>query len=322
MTKIIIPNRVNIANIPTPLQTIKFNGKSFLIKRDDLTGVELSGNKVRKLEYIIYQAKKEKADIIFTDGGEQSNHARATVIAAANAGIKSKLFLWGKDKKIADGNLFLDKFYGAEITFLNRKEYAKVNDIMFEERARLLKKGKSVYVIPEGGSTTLGIWGYISFMDELKSQIDLTKVEGITIAAGSGGTAAGLLVGSALLNLNLKIFAVNVLYTEDEIKRKILHLSEGCILDYKLPCKIDESNLKIFNGFSLEGYKRITKDKLNLIKYFAQSTGILLDPAYTGKAFKAYYDNFLLTNKGMKVIFLHTGGLFGVFGRKKEYLEV
>jgi D-cysteine desulfhydrase len=317
----IIPKKIKLANIPTPLQTVNFDGKSFLIKRDDLTGVELSGNKVRKLEYLIYQAKKEKADVIFTDGGDQSNHARATVIAASSAGIKSKLFLWGKDKSGADGNLFLDKFYGADISYLNKKEFSKVNDIMFEERTKLFKKGKDAYVIPEGGSTTLGIWGYISFINELKEQINLNKLEGITVAAGSGGTAAGLLAGAALLNLKLKIYAVNVLYSENDIKRKILQLAEGCVLDYKLPCKIDESNLKLLNGYSNEGYKKITGDKLDLIKRFARSSGMLLDPAYTGKAFTAYYENFLLKNKGMKILFLHTGGLFGVFGRREEYLK-
>ena len=317
----IIPKKIKLANLPTPLQTIKFESKNFLIKRDDMTGIELSGNKVRKLEYLIYQAKKEKADIIFTDGGDQSNHARATVIAASCAGIKSKLFLWGKDKPNADGNLFLDKFYGAEIYFLNKKEYSNVNDIMFEERAKQLKNGKNVYVIPEGGSTTLGIWGYVSFLDELKNQIALNKLEGIAIAAGSGGTAAGLLAGAAKLNKNLKVYAVNVLYPENEIRQKILQLAEGCLLDYGIPGKINEDNLIILDGYSREGYKSITADKLNLIKRFSRSTGVLLDPAYTGKAFKAYYDNFILKNKGNKVLFLHTGGLFGVFGRREEYLK-
>jgi D-cysteine desulfhydrase len=316
-----IPKKIKIANLPTPVQTISFEGKNFLIKRDDLTGIELSGNKVRKLEYLIYQAKKEKADIVFTDGGDQSNHARATVIAASSAGLKSKLFLWGKDKPNADGNLFLDKFFGAEISFLNKKEYSNVNNIMFKERAKLLNKGINAYVIPEGGSTTLGIWGYVSFINELKNQVEINKLEGITVAVGSGGTAAGLLVGAALLKLKLKVYAVNVLYSEKEIKRKILQLAEGCILDYKLPCSIDESKLILLSGYSTEGYKKINEDKLGLIKKFARSSGILLDPAYTGKAFKAYYETFLLKNKGMKNLFLHTGGLFGIFGRRTEYLK-
>ncbi len=314
------PNKIHLANLPTPLQKIKFDGKEFLMKRDDFTGVELSGNKVRKLEYLIYQAKKEKADIIFTTGGEQSNHARATVIAAAASGIKSKIFLWGKDAASAEGNLFLDKFFGAEISFLNKKEFGNVNEIMFEERAKYLRKGKRVYVIPEGGSTTLGIWGYINFVDELKKQIDFNKLKGIYCAAGSGGTAAGLLAGFAIAGLNAKVYAVNVLYGKDAIKRKILNLASGCIMDYKIQCGINKDNLVVVDGYSKEGYKKITSEKINLIKHFAVETGILLDPAYTGKAFNAYYDNVLKKNIGRKILFLHTGGIYGAFNKKRKYL--
>ena len=314
------PGKINIANIPTPLEEIEFEGKKFLIKRDDFTGVELSGNKVRKLEYLIYQAKKEKADIVFTCGGEQSNHARATAIAAARAGIKSKLFLWGSDAKNADGNLFFDKLIGAEISFLNKKNYSEVNEIMYEERDALIKRGKKVFVIPEGGSTTLGIWGYLDMIHELKKQVDLKKIDGICLAAGTGGTAAGLLVGIAKLKLNLKVYAVNVLYPKEEIHNKIMNLAEGCVLDYKLKCRINEKNLVILDGYSKEGYKNITDKKLRLIKRFAQYSGIILDPAYTGKAFTAFYKNFLFSKK--KVIFLHTGGLFGVLGKRGKYLKV
>ncbi len=316
-----IPKKIDLAFTPTPVQKLKFMGKEFLIKRDDLTGIELCGNKVRKLEYLIYQAKKEKADFVFTDGGEQSNHARATVIASAMNGIKSRIFLWGKESKSPQGNLFLDRLFGADIKYLNKKDFLRVNDIMFEERKKLVKKGKSVYVIPEGGSTTLGIWGYVTFVDELKKQIPIKKLEGIVLAAGSGGTAAGLLVGAALNKLNLKVYAVNVLYDKKTITKKIQRLAEGCILDYKLPCKINHDNLVILDGYSSEGYKHINNDKLSLIKKFAQTTGILLDPAYTGKAFTAYNEQFLSKNKGKKVLFLHTGGLFGVFGKRENYLK-
>lgn len=315
-----IPSKINLANLPTPIQEVQFNGKKVLIKRDDFTGLELSGNKVRKLEYILAQAKRETVDIIFTCGGDQSNHARATAIAAARLGMKCRLFLWGADKNIPDGNLFLDQLTGCEIKFLNKSEYSQVNEIMFEERKRLLKKGKNAFVIPEGGSTTLGIWGYISFLQELSKQIDLNTIDGILTAAGSGGTSAGLLLGSSLLNLNLKIYAANVLYSAEVIKQKILTLAEAGNLDYKLNTKIRKDNLVILDGYSKEGYKNISLAKLKLIKSFFKQTGILLDPAYTGKAFTAYHDNFLKKKKG-KVLFLHTGGLFGVFGRRQAYLS-
>lgn len=314
-----IPSKIRLANLPTPIQEVQFNTKKILIKRDDFTGLELSGNKVRKLEYILTQAKRERADIIFTCGGDQSNHSRATAIAAAKLGVKCRLFLWGTDKKNPDGNLFLDKLTGCEIRFLNQSEYSNVNDIMFEERKRLRKKGKNAFVIPEGGSTTLGIWGYISFMQELSKQIDLKNIDGILTAAGSGGTSAGLLLGAAHLRSDLKIYAVNVLYSAKIIKHKILTLVEAGNLEFKLNAKISEDNLVILDGYSKEGYKNISLDKLKLIKSFFKQTGILLDPAYTGKAFAAYYEKFF-NQKNAKVLFVHTGGLFGVFGRKKNYL--
>ena len=315
-----IPPKLNLANLPTPVQEISFQGNKFFIKRDDLTAMELSGNKVRKLEYIFAQAKREKANIAFTCGGEQSNHARATAIAASRLGIKCKLFLWGKDKNDPNGNLFLDKLSGCEISFLNKTEYSHVNEIMFDERQKLIKKGERVYVIPEGGSTTLGIWGYISFMHELNKQIDLKKIDGILTAAGSGGTAAGLMLGSSLLKLNLKIFAVNVLYSESVMKNKIIKLTEAGNLEYKLGLKVNNDNLVVLDGYSEEGYKSISKDKVKLIKSFFRQTGILLDPAYTGKAFAAFSDHFL-GKKREKVLFIHTGGLYGVFDKRNEYLR-
>jgi D-cysteine desulfhydrase len=317
----IIPKKISLAQIPTPLEEIKFEGKSFLLKRDDLTGCELSGNKVRKLEYLLADAKSKKADIIFTSGGDQSNHARATVIAAKKIGLNTKLFLWGRDSTNSNGNLFLDKIYGAEIQYFDEKEYEYVNDIMFKQRLTFLKKKKNPYVFPGGGSTTLGIWGYINFINELKKQTDLTKINSIVAACGSGGTAAGMLVGAALNNLNIKIVAVHVLMSKKEMEKHILQLAEGCVLDYKLKCKINPNNLIVLGGYSKEGYKKITQSKIKLIRKFAVESGILFDPAYTGKAFIAYYKKYLKTGKGKKNIFVHTGGLFGVFGRTKDYLS-
>lgn len=315
------PRKISLAQIPTPLQVIKFEGRSLLIKRDDLTGSELSGNKVRKLEFILDDAKRKKADIIFTCGGTQSNHARATTIAAKRIGINTKLFLWGKENKISNGNLFLNKVCGAEVKYLNKKEYDKVNDLMYYERMNLLKKEKNAYVLTEGGSTTLGIWGYVNFMNEIKKQVNLKNINSIVSASGSGGTAAGMLVGAALNRINIKIVAVNVLYNKEEIKKKILQLADGCVLDFNLKCKINPENLIILDGYSKEGYKKISKSKISLIKRFAVETGILFDPAYTGKAFTAFYDKFLKQGKGKKNIFVHTGGLFAVFGRTKEYIS-
>ena len=317
-----IPKKIQLANIPTPLQRIQFNGTSFYIKRDDLTGVELSGNKVRKLEYLLYEAKKRKVDYVFTTGGEQSNHARATAIAASSCGIKSKLFLWGIPKKNIDGNLFLSKLVDAQIKYLNKEEFFRAYEIMEIERRKFEKRGKRVFVIPEGGSSALGIWGYVNFINELKTQVDLRKMKGILTAAGSGGTSAGLIIGAALNGFKLKIFAVNVLCDKETIRNRIVSYIDAFKNEFKVKDKIDFSNLEILDGYSKEGYKHISQDKLKVIKNFASSSGMILDPAYTGKAFYAFNENFLGSKKSTNVMFVHTGGLFGVFPKRQNYLSV
>ncbi len=313
-----IPKKISIANLPTPLQKLQFDGCSFTIKRDDFTGLEMTGNKVRKLEYLIRDAKNRKADWIFTCGGDQSNHARATAFAAAAAGIKCKLFLWGADKKNADGNLFLDKMLGVEIQFLSKDEYKDVNQIMAEQAE---KSNRNVYVIPSGGSSPVGIWGYINFFDELNKQTDLKKFKGILSACGSGGSAAGLMLGSAIHNLSWKIYAVNVLESKSEVEKEIFRLVDKCRSIYKIDAEIDKNNLVVLDGYSEEGYKQILPEKIKLIKKFVQTHGILFDPVYTGKAFYAYNQIFLQNKKKSDVLFLHTGGIFGSFNKRREYLS-
>ncbi|GBD89531.1 D-cysteine desulfhydrase [bacterium BMS3Abin04] len=316
-----IPKKLLLANLPTPIQQKVFRGKPFFIKRDDFTGLEMSGNKVRKLEYLMYDAKNQGVNYVFTCGGEQSNHSRATAIAAASIGVKSKLFLWGKEKVNADGNLFIDRFVNSEIRYLTKSEYSDVNEIMLNEKKQFTKRRKKVYIIPEGGTSPLGIWGYIEFMKELKTQVSGQEITGITVAAGSGGTAAGLLVGAELYNLNLKVFAVNVLYSAKIIRKKIEEVAQACVEKYKLDINLNFNQLEILDGYSKEGYKHIASEKIKVIRSFTEESGIILDPAYTGKAFYAFQENFLNRKKKTKVLFLHTGGIFGAFAKRKNYLR-
>lgn len=317
----ITPKKINIANLPTPIQKVEFRGTKFLVKRDDYTGTELTGNKIRKLDYILADVKKKKADYLFTSGGDQSNHARATAIAARQIGVKTKLFLWGKKTNNPDGNLFLDQLVGTEIVYLSKKEYLDVNNIMLKESKRLQKKGHKVYITPSGGSTPLGLWGYMNFMNELKEQGSLSKIKGILSAYGSGGTSAGMLLGAAIIKSNVKIYVVNVLDDPEFVRNTIINLVEDTIKDFKIDVKVNYKNLVILDGYSEEGYKNISDKKLKVIKEFYQSSGILLDPTYTGKAFYAYYENFLKGNKNSNILFVHTGGIYGVFSKRKKYLE-
>lgn len=315
------PKKFQIANLPTPIQKVEFRGTKFLIKRDDYTGTELTGNKIRKLDYILADVEKKKADYLFTSGGDQSNHARATAIAAKQIGVKTKLFLWGNKNQNADGNLFLNQLIGTEIVYLSKSEYANVNAIMLEESKKMQADGQKVYILPSGGSTPLGIWGYINFMKELKSQKKLSKINGVLSAYGSGGTSAGMLLGAAMLESKMKIYVVNVLDDPEFVRETIIGLVEDAIVDFKIKVKVNYDNLIILDGYSTEGYKQIADDKLKIIKEFYQTSGILLDPTYTGKAFYAYYENFLKDKKNSDVLFVHTGGIFGVFPKRKKYLE-
>ena len=315
------PKKFQIANLPTPIQKVEFRGTKFLIKRDDYTGTELTGNKIRKLDYILADVEKKKADYLFTSGGDQSNHARATAIAAKQIGVKTKLFLWGNKNQNADGNLFLNQLIGTEIVYLSKSEYANVNAIMLEESKKMQADGQKVYILPSGGSTPLGIWGYINFMKELKSQKKLSKINGVLSAYGSGGTSAGMLLGAAMLESKMKIYVVNVLDDPEFVRETIIRLVEDAIVDFKIKVKVNYDNLIILDGYSEEGYKQIADDKLKIIKEFYQTSGILLDPTYTGKAFYAYYENFLKDKKNSDVLFVHTGGIFGVFPKRKKYLE-
>lgn len=314
----VIPEKLKIANLPTPIEKIKFDGSEFFIKRDDYTGIEFSGNKIRKLEYLLAEALSNKTEKIYTCGGVQSNHARATAFAAVKYGIKSKLYLRGEDYKAADGNLFLNKVLGTELKFVSVGQYNYINEMMLKDSENDSLK---TYIIPEGGSNKLGAWGYVDFIKEFNNQSDVKKFDGILSACGSGGTTAGMLVGTQLLNLDLYIYAVNVSDDKDYFYNRIMKIVDEMISTYELDIKIDTSKLIILDGYSFEGYNEIEKKKLDLIKRFCQNTGILLDPVYTGKAFYAYWENFIKTKKSSRVLFNHTGGIFGAFARKKSFLD-
>lgn len=319
-----IPNKIELANIPTPIQAIFFEGFEIIIKRDDYTGIEFSGNKIRKLEYLIFDALNKKADVIITCGGVQSNHARATAAVAARLGLKSILYLRGSEPKDFDGNLALNKLFGAEIRFVTYEEYENITEIAEREIASLKKKGLRAVFIPEGGSSPLGIWGYIECAREISKQLKSfkNKPSHIIAAVGSGGTLAGLVIGKKLFGLKSELIGVNVLKTSGDFEKIICDLANQCSKKYKLGVKITSKDFTILDGYSTEGYENISKEKLELLTFVSQDYGILLDPTYTGKAFFGMVDHFIYqANEFNKLMFIHTGGIFGIFPKMKKYLE-
>ena len=199
------PRRVPLAHLPTPLEPSSRLGAELgldlLWKRDDLTGLELTGNKARKLEFLLADALDQRADTVITAGGVQSNHCRATAFAAARLGLRCIVLLRVADPgrpPPPEGNALLCRLAGADVRYLSPGEYARRDEVIDELSEALVLSGRRPYAIPVGGSNALGSWGYLLAVDELRAQLpERWRGQPVTLvtACGSGGTAAGLAVG-------------------------------------------------------------------------------------------------------------------------------
>jgi D-cysteine desulfhydrase len=330
--EILYPPRLDLARTPTPLEPLRRLGAELgielYVKRDDLTGIELSGNKVRKLEFVIADALRQGADTLLTCGGAQSNHARATAIAAAKLGLRSRLLLRTSDPSSPpplEGNILLDCLAGAEIVWITPEEYRNRSEIFEREAASLRKRGQVPYIIPEGASNALGAWGYIRAVDELAH--DLAALPSgdqpttIIHATGSGGTTAGLILGVRLFGLNARVAGINVCDDRNYFIGVVGEICESAITAYTLNISFSrERDVEIIDGYVGRGYGLSRREELELLRDVARAEGILLDPVYTGKAF------FGMTRElsrdphafGRRVVFVHTGGLFGLFPKANE----
>ena len=328
--KIKVPPSLNFAMLPTPIERLEriphlSDEFKLFIKRDDLTGFALSGNKVRKLEFLAWEALNKKCDTLITCGGDQSNHARATAIIAAQLGLKSYLVLFRDEKPKLDGNLFLDKLTNAEIKYITSEEYKYVDDILEEERLKLKKRGQEGYLIPEGGSNALGIWGYIKAAFEIKSQLDEmnVKIDKIVTAVSSGGTYAGLYLGTKLLNWEVQIVGFNIRETSRIATQRIWHLVLKNLDRYKFHIMVNKNDILVIDGYVGKGYGLNRKVELDFIKSVAKNSGIILDPVYSGKALFGLVDQIKKNNfsKKERSLFLHTGGGFGLFPIKEKFFR-
>ena len=314
---------------PTPIERLRNfpqlpQGFEIFIKRDDLTGFSLSGNKIRKLEFIFHDVLKKNADTLITCGGFQSNHARATAILGTRFGLRSVLVLFGEDSPNLDGNLFLNKLVGAEIKYIPQDRYDELDAIMEEVSSKLKEEGRRPYIVPEGASNELGVWGYIKASLEIKKQLENTKlkIDKVVTAVGSGGTYAGLFLGSKIFNWQVQIYGINVKDTAQIFIDRIYELMMVTKEKFKLKINFEKDQIKIIDGYVGEGYAKSKKEELDLIKAVAENTGIILDPVYTGKAMYGLVDQLKKErfSKEDKILFLHTGGGFGLFPVKARIL--
>ena len=333
MKDIPYPPRLDLAHLPTPIEPLKHLSKELgvelFIKRDDLTGGALSGNKIRKLEFVLADALAQGADTVLTCGGAQSNHSRATAIAAARLGLGCLLILRTPEPSKPpplEGNILLDRMAGAEIVWITPDQYRRRDEVFEREAEKLRKANKNPYIIPEGASNALGAWGYIHAVKELS--MDLERLPGglnraITIihATGSGGTGAGLILGSRLFSLNVRIASINVCDDREYFIRAIGEICENAIIRYHLSIPFSrERDIEIIDGYVGRGYALSRPEELAFIRDVARKEGLFLDPVYTGKAFFGMTQELKRNPRcfGERIVFIHTGGIFGLFPKAPE----
>ncbi|MFH1073624.1 MAG: D-cysteine desulfhydrase family protein [Candidatus Firestonebacteria bacterium] len=324
--------KISLFNRVTPIEYLlsiskQLKGPKLYIKRDDLTDAALGGNKVRKLEYILADAIEKKCDTVITTGGPQSNHARITAGVCAKLGLRCVLLLSGNKKNALEGNLLLDKIFGAEVRFTDSWDFDKIQAMMEELAKHLTEKGHKTYPIPVGGASGLGTMGYAECFSEILEQEKELKLkfDRIVVANGSGGTQAGLEIGKAENKSKKEILALSVLFKREKaleyVKKEI---AEGYkVLGKKAP---ENPDIIIDDSYLGEGYAIPDQRVIEAIGLMGKSEGIILDPVYTGKAFGGLIDYIKCGKIGRNenILFIHTGGYPGIVNmteKHKKYFE-
>lgn len=323
------PRKIDLAQTPTPLQFLERasekwgRGHRLWVKRDDLTGCTLSGNKVRKLEFIAAHAIDNGYDTLITCGGIQSNHCRATAFAGAQLGLHVHLLLRGEAAAEPDGNLFLDYLAGASVNCYPLKQYLREIDQLFVSwQQHYADQGRKALAVPTGGSDGIGVWGYIAACEELAQDFVQHEIEQahIVTASGSGGTQAGLTIGAALHELPATVWGVNVCDDEEYFLQKVALDARDWRERYpEVPNIAIEP--RVLDGYVGQGYGKASPAVFALIQELSQLEGLLLDPVYTGKAFAGMLAEIANGRfEGCRdIVFMHTGGIFGVFPQRAGF---
>lgn len=310
--------RTRLALTPTPVQSLPrlseyLGGPELWLKREDLAGdIGLGGNKVRKLEFLLGDAQAQGATVVLTTGGPQSNHARATAAACARLGLRCVLVLAGKDPGARPGNLLLNQFYGAEIRFPGAFTAEQQADALQEAAGALRARGETPYVIPGGGSNPLGTCGSYLAYQELREQ--LPDADWIVCATGTGGTHAGLVLGSLARNDRARVVAFSVWLTAREAAERTRHLVAETADLLGLPVGDPTPRIRVEDAWQPR-YGKESAEGLTAIREIARLEGILLDHIYTGKAMAGLIRLIRAgeIKTGEKVLFLHTGGAPALF---------
>jgi len=306
--------RLKVAHLPTPLEELdaisrRFKGARIMMKRDDLTGHSFGGNKERKLEFIMADVLQKKATTAVTIGTIHSNHCRLTTAFCSKLGIKTELILIKENGRLKRaGNYFLDALLGAKIHTVSVKRVGeKIQSVL----RGLRKRGEKPYFIEGGGHNVLGVVGYVNALKEIKQQAEKMNIKPdyVVVPVGTGTTQAGLILGAALFNFDVKIIGISVGRRKkrclDEISAVIKPTER--YLGFR---NISRNNrICVYDDYIGKGYGIPTKASVKTIQLLAETQGALIDPIYNAKAFAGMLD--LISKKILRgtIVYLNTGGL-------------
>jgi len=331
--------RFRLAALPTPLQELsnlrqELGGSErcprILIKRDDLTGLAFGGNKARKLEFLVGDALRQGATALITSGAVQSNHARMTAAAALAAGMKVALVLTKDvENPAVQGNLLLDRLFGAEVHLIDKNpnpllavndaEAAKIAEVV----ADLEKRGERPYVIPIGGSSSIGALGYVTGTLELVTQLyqNGEAPSRLYFANGSRGTQAGLVLGAKMYSAPYAVHGIAVSGGGPDKTERFIRVGNGTAQLLNVPITLAAEDLINDESYIGPGYGIATPGCLEAIHLLACCEGILLDPVYTAKAMAGMIGHIRrgAIPPNETVIFLHTGGTPALFARLADF---
>lgn len=294
-------------NGPTPIDAaprlavaMGLAAEDLCVKRDDLIGLGGGGNKVRKLQVTMAQAVRDGADTVVTTGAAQSNHARLTAAAGARLGLHVVLVLQGRAPESDRGNVLLDRLLGAEVVWSGDRPAEDLADGVEAEHGR----GR-VHRIPFGGSSPATAEAYVAAGDELLSQVP--DVRHLVVAVGSGGTMAGLVTA---------LGADRVLGVDSGAVPDARRTVHGLVRDMRPSTHATAASLRIDGTQVGEGYEHLGDATRSALSLAARTEGLVLDPTYSGRAMAGLVAAVASgeIHRGEKVVFLHTGGLPGLFG--------
>lgn len=317
--------KLKLGIFPTPMteapRLAEALGHRLFVKRDDLSGVSSGGNKVRKLEYLLFEAKAQGADVVLTTGGAQSNHAMLTAACCNKLGLEALLILKGRGVMGRVGNLMIDELLGAKVRFVDTDSYDDVYNEMARTEGELLAEGRKPYLIPVGGSVPLGSLGYVDCAKEIFSDaLEMgVKIDRIVCTAGSGGTMAGLLLGALLYGDGCKVTGIAV--DDDSFEEIVADLVNGAAeLLGRSDIRISACDVDVYPCFGA-GYAKPSKAGLEAIRLAAQTEGLILDPVYTGKTMAGLIEMCRSGRIGADetIVFLHSGGIASVFAIDPAY---